>query len=125
MVKVGKLPDLIRAMLGSIYPEVRRRSTAIFSSALQHNPPVQKAALEENAMEGLIARIVNEEELAIKETYVGGLSALVRGEFVEAKTAFYSQNGTHLIKELLEKEESMRICKKLALLLTDLFYWDK
>lgn len=60
MVKVGKLPDLIRAMLGSMYPQVRRRSTAIFSSAVQNNPQVQKAALEDNALEGIIARIVNE-----------------------------------------------------------------
>jgi hypothetical protein len=68
--------------------------------------------------------VVNEEELALKESYVGALSALVRGEFIPAKEKLYEQKGAELIKLTLEQEQSMRICKKLALLLNDLFYYD-
>lgn len=125
LVKIGGLTHLVKCMIGSTYPEVRKKCAAIFTSAVQQNPEVQKAAQDADALTGIMERINCETDLAHKEQYVSALSSLVRGGVISITTEFLQKEGLQLIQSLLSSRESLRIVKKTTLLLSDLFYQDK
>lgn len=125
LVKVGGLAHLVKCMIGSTYPEVRKKCAAIFTSAVQQNPEVQKAAQDVDALSGILGRIQCETDLLLKEQYVSALSSLVRGGVTSIIQEFLDKEGLQLILNLLSSRESLRIVKKITLLLSDLFYQDK
>jgi hypothetical protein len=122
LVKLDGLKHVIRCMIGSTYPSVRKLCASIFTSAVQNNPSVQKNAVEHNAVEGLCERIAVETDLGLKEQYTSCVSGLVRGEFGEARQKFVEIGGLEILNGLLTGFESARIVKKCLLMLSDIFY---
>ncbi|OMJ88299.1 hypothetical protein SteCoe_9799 [Stentor coeruleus] len=122
MVKLGYFKHIIKCMIGSQYPSVRKMCASIFTSAVQNNPIVQANALAEHALEGLCARINEETDLQLKEQYIACLSGLVRGQYSEARNQFIQMKGLDTINLLLVSGESPRIVKKCLLMLSDIIY---
>lgn len=122
LVATGGLGPLVKTMLGSSYQELRLRSTKIFSSSVQNNPKVQAAALELEALDGLLFASRVETEIQLRESYITALSALVRGELLTTRLDFIAKEGMKLISELLSDPPTLRIHKKILLLLSDLLY---
>ena len=124
-VKIGGMPHLVKAMIGSTYTEVRHVCCQIFASAVQNNPQVQKAAIDANAYQGLALRLQAETQPALKGLYVSCFSSLLRGEASYGRQALIANNGMELISEVLLNTDAMRVTKKLVLLLSDLFFNEK
>jgi hypothetical protein len=121
-IKLDGFKHVIHCMIGSQYPKVRKACASIFISCVQNNPPVQKYSVDHHAVEGLTSLIREETDLALKESFVGCLSSLVRGKFEEAREKFFELDGISLIYSLLLERSSPRIVKKCLLLLSDLLY---
>ena len=122
LVQINGFKDVIKCMIGSQYPSVRKRCASIFSTAVQNNPPVQKNAIDEHALEGLYAIIPVETDLKLKEQYISCISSLVRGEFPVAREKFVEYGGLELINSIISGFESIRIVKKCLLMISDLLY---
>ena len=122
LVKIGGFKYIIKNMIGSMFVDVRSLCASIFTTAVQNNPPVQKNALEEHALEGLFSIISEEKVLKLKEQYVSCISGLVRGEFADAREKFIDFGGIGLIYSLISQFESARIVKKSLLMLSDIFH---
>jgi hypothetical protein len=122
LVKIDGFKHIIRCMIGSRYSSVRKLCASIFSTSVQNNPPVQKNAIENHALEGLCSIIPVEADLGLKEQYVSCLSGLVRGEFPLARENFIEGGGIKLIHGLIISFQSLRIVKKSLLMLSDILY---
>ena len=124
-VKVGGIPHLVRAMIGSIHDEVRLICCQIFASGVQNNPLVQSAAIEAEAYTGLALRVCSETNLRLKALYMSCFSGLIRGENKAGREVFIANDGLQIIHQLLSQDNTEQIKKKCLLLLSDLFYYTK
>ena len=124
-VNSGGILHLVRCMLGSRYVSVRKMSAQIFSSATQNNPDVQRDAHGLGVLQGLMEALVQETDVQTKEAYMSSLSALVRGEFEDARQDFIQRNGLSFIHDIILTPISLRIVKRSLLLVINLFYYDQ
>jgi len=124
LVNCGGLSPLVHCMLGSRYVSVRKMASLIFSSAAQNNPSVQSYAHSQGVLEGLMEAVRRESDVQTKESYVTSLSALVRGEFQDARADFVQRNGLELVRGVVLDPVSVRIVKKSLLLTINVFYYD-
>ena len=122
LVKINGLKDIVHCMIGSQYPSVRKLCASIFTSAVQNNPPVQRKAIEEHALEGLYSIILVEEDLRLKEQYVSCLSGIVRGDLPLGRENLVKIGGLEVIKQLILNFESPRIVKKCLLMVSDMLH---
>lgn len=122
LVKIDGFKHVIRCMIGSQYPLIRKLCASIFTTSVQNNPPVQRNAILNHALDGLFAIIPEEKDLQLKEQYVSCLSGIVRGEFNEGREKFLDIGGLELIHRLLLEFQSVRIVKKTLLLLSDILH---
>lgn len=63
--------------------------------------------------------------MKLKENLMGAISALVRGENLEAKRIFIRIGGLQLLKSLYESKPSERLKNKMNTLWRDLRYYDE
>ncbi|CAG9328096.1 unnamed protein product [Blepharisma stoltei] len=122
LVKVGGIPHLVRCMAGSRYLSVRKLCASVFSSAVQNNPAVQEAAMNAQALDALLELVQVESDQGLQEQYFSCLSALVRGEYTLARQKFIEKDGLLLAQRVIRGTESMKITKKIVLLLSDIFH---
>lgn len=123
LYKLGGHIPLLRIIFYSKLNSNKNIALQILSSANQNDARVQNESINVGALE-LTELIQKETDFKVRENMMGTISAIVRGENLEAKRIFIRIGGLELLKVLLSDKPSPRLVSKINTLLRDLLYYD-
>lgn len=114
---------MLKIVFYSKFTSNRILALQILTSANQNDAGIQNQSINCGAME-LVELISKETDMKVKENMMSTISALVRGENLEAKRIFIRIGGLDLM-EKLSQNGSPRLLNKIHNLLRDLLFYDQ
>lgn len=116
---------LMRIIFFSKFESNKIVALQIFSSINQNDAFVQTESINSGALE-LVEVIEKQESVRLRENIFSAISAMLRGENLEAKRIFIRLGGLKLLVRLFndQKVNSKRLKTKIFTLIRDLLYYD-
>ncbi|KAK7508516.1 hypothetical protein BaRGS_00000082, partial [Batillaria attramentaria] len=115
---LGAMPMLLRC-LNNTQENVRSEAALTLGSALQSNPKVQIAAIENGAMNELLRLLAIDSSMAVRKRAMYALSTMVR-HFPFAQKRFLELGGLSVLARLFENKSAYNLQVRAVTLLADL-----
>ncbi|XP_076434943.1 nucleotide exchange factor SIL1-like isoform X1 [Babylonia areolata] len=115
---LGAMPTLLRC-LNSSREKVRAEAALALGSALQSNPKVQIAAIENGAMHEVLRLVAFDQSMTVRKRAMYALSTMVR-HFPFAQKHFLKLGGLSVLGKLFENKLTEKLQVRAVTLLADL-----
>jgi len=118
----GKLGLLMRLIGTENLESIRWRAAEVFGTVVQNNPEPQQKAIEMNAIQFFLKLLKTERNEKVATKILFALSCLMRGERPKKIIqAFVEEGGLEVLRHLLNRDDAVRLTKKILFLLMWLF----
>lgn len=115
---LGAMSTLLKCLNNSL-EEVRSEAALVLGSALQSNPKVQVAALENGAMHELLRILAVDPSMKVRKRAMYGLSTMIR-HFPFAQKRFLELGGLSVLTKLFDDKSTEHLKVRAASLMADL-----
>lgn len=115
---LGAMPVLLRCLNNSM-ENVRSEAALTLGSALQSNPKVQIAALENGAMNEVLRLLAMDSSMVVRKRAIYALSTMIR-QFPYAQKHFLQLGGLSVLAKLFENKSAHTLQVRAITLLADL-----
>ena len=124
LYKLGGHLPILKIIFYSKFISNRIVALQIFSSINQNDAVIQTDSINNGALE-LVLLVKSEQNMRLKENMMSAISAMIRGENLEAKRIFIRIKGLELLEFLMTNSPSERLLNKVNTLWRDLTYYDQ